>query len=67
MTQFTGILVAQAQPFLYAQLVHETEATSAVARTNNELSYICLRVPGYLADPTVWCRVVTFNDTEAFN
>ena len=67
MTQFTGVLVAHAQPFLYAQLVYETEATSAVTRTNNEFSNFCLRVPGYLTDPTVWCRVVTFIDTETFN
>jgi len=47
--------------------VHVTEAPSAITRTNNELSYFCFRVSGYLADPTVWVRVVTFIDTETFS
>ena len=60
MTQLTGVLIAHAQPFLHAELVHETEATPAITRTDKELPYICiLGVPGCLADPTGWC--VAFN------
>ena len=67
-TQLTRVLITHAQPFLHADFVHETEATPAIARTNQELPYVLvLGIPGCLADPTCWCVGIFCVTTNAFS
>ena len=46
MTQFTGVLLAHAQPCLYAMLVYETKSAPAMTGTIKELPQFLNRPPG---------------------